>query len=276
MARRAAALVVPHRFGQDDGVSTDAPRRPTFDLTGRVAIVTGGSRGLGRAIAEGFADAGASVVIASRKADACSETVESITAAGGEAFAVPTNVGRPEELTALVEATVDHYGGIDILVNNAANPLGGPLTDVTPQGFDAAYRANVQGPILLSVAALPHLRASSSPSIINMVSVGAFAGAEFLGLYASSKAALWHVTRTMAREWAPTVRVNAIAPGPFDTDMMSLTLAQPAFHDAIVASTQMKRIAEPHELVGAALFLASDASTYVTGSCVTVDGGLMA
>ncbi|MBU6215718.1 MAG: glucose 1-dehydrogenase [Acidobacteria bacterium] len=252
------------------------PVRPSFDLTGRVAVVTGGSRGLGRAIALGFADAGARVVVASRKADACEAVVEEITAAGGAALAVPTNVGRPEQLTALVEATVDGFGGIDVLVNNAANPLGGPLGDLTPEAFDAAFRANVQGPVLLATAALPHLQSSPAPSIINVITVGAFAGAEYLGLYTATKAAMWNLTRTMAKEWAPHVRVNAIAPGPFDTDMMGPTLAQPEFHRRIVASTLAKRIADPAEIVGAALFLASDASSFVTGTCVTVDGGLMA
>ncbi len=252
------------------------PVRPSFDLTGRVAVVTGGSRGLGRAIALGFADAGARVVVASRKADACEAVVEEITAAGGAALAVPTNVGRPEQLTALVEATVDGFGGIDVLVNPAANPLGGPLGDLPPEAFDAAFRANVQGPVLLATAALPHLQSSPAPSIINVITVGAFAGAEYLGLYTATKAAMWNLTRTMAKEWAPHVRVNAIAPGPFDTDMMGPTLAQPEFHRRIVASTLAKRIADPAEIVGAALFLASDASSFVTGTCVTVDGGLMA
>lgn len=252
------------------------PVRPSFDLTDRVAIVTGGSRGLGRAIALGFADAGARVVVASRRADACRSVVDEIEAAGGAALAVPTHVGRPEQLTALVEAAVDGFGGIDVVVNNAANPLGGALGDLTPEAFDAGFRANVQGPVLLATAALPHLQASTSPSIINVITAGAFAGAEYLGLYTGAKAAMWNFTRTMAKEWAPHVRVNAIAPGPFDTDMMSLTLAQPEFHQRIVDSTLLGRIADPAEIVGPALFLASDASSYVTGSCLTVDGGLLA
>jgi NAD(P)-dependent dehydrogenase (short-subunit alcohol dehydrogenase family) len=250
---------------------------PSFDLTGRTALVTGASRGLGLAIATAFAEAGARVVVASRKPKACEEAAAAIRAAGGEAVAVPTHVGRPEEVDALVAATVEHCGGIDVVVNNAANPLGGSIEDTTPEAFDASYRVNVRGPLLVARAALPHLRASRHASVINVVTVGAFAGAAFVGLYTSGKAALWNLTRTMAKEWAPEgIRVNAIAPGPFDTDMMAATLAVPEFHRQIVDSTLLRRIAAPDEVVGAALLLASDAGSYMTGSCVVVDGGVVA
>ena len=256
---------------------TNQDPRALFDLSGRTAIVTGGSRGLGRAIALGFATAGARVVVASRKAEACEAVAGEITAAGGEALAVPTHVGRPDQIDALVAAAVDHFGGLDILVNNAANPLAAPLTEMTPEAFDASYGVNVKGPVLLASRALDHLSASPHGVIINMITVGAFNPGEYLGLYCSGKAALWSLTRVMAKEWAPRgVRVNAIAPGPFRTDMMAASYAIPEFHDQIVASTLVKRVAEPDEIVGTALFLASDASAYVTGSCVTVDGGIMA
>lgn len=248
-----------------------------FDLSDRVAIVTGGSRGLGRAIAEGFAAAGAAVVVASRKAEACDEVVESIRSAGGRALSVPTHVGRPEQITALVDRVVAELGGIDIVVNNAANPLGGAVATIEPSAFDAAFRTNVQGPMLLGAAALPHLRASGRGSVINVITVGAFAGAEYLGLYTATKAALWNLTRTMAKEWGRHgVRVNAIAPGPFDTDMMAPTLDVPEFHEGILDATILGRIAEPSEVVGPALLLASDAGSYMTGSCIVVDGGTVA
>lgn len=248
-----------------------------FDLTGRTAIVTGGSRGIGRAMAMGLAAAGASVVVASRKADACIAVAAEIAAAGGQSLAVPTHVGHPDEITHLVEATVERFGGIDILVNNAANPLGGALTEVTAAAFDASYGVNVKGPMLLGAAAVEHLAASGHGSVINVISAGAFQPGEGLGLYCSGKAALWSLTRVMAKEWAPrSVRVNALAPGPFRTDMMAGALAIPDFYDRIVDSTLQKRVAEPDEIVGAALFLASDASSYMTGSALGIDGGTLA
>jgi NAD(P)-dependent dehydrogenase (short-subunit alcohol dehydrogenase family) len=251
--------------------------RSLFDLTGRTAIVTGGSRGIGRAMAMGLAAAGAAVVVASRKADACTAVAAEIAAAGGQSLAMPTHVGRPDEITHLVEATVERFGGIDILVNNAANPLGGMLTEVTAAAFDASYGVNVKGPMLLGAAAIEHLAASGHGSVINVISAGAFRPGEGLGLYCSGKAALWNLTRVMAKEWAPrSVRVNALAPGPFRTDMMADALAIPDFYDRIVESTLQKRVAEPEEIVGAALFLASDASSYMTGSALGIDGGTLA
>lgn len=251
--------------------------RTLFDLTGRTAVVTGGSRGLGRAMCLAFAAAGARVVVASRKAEACAAVVDEIGAAGGEALAVPTHVGRVDDLDALVAATVERFGGIDVLVNNAANPLGGPLTEITEAAFAKSYEVNVRGPLFLASRALDHLAASGRGSIINVITAGAFTPGETLGLYCSGKAAVWNLTKVMAKEWAARgVRVNALSPGPFRTDMMAPTYAIADFHDAIVASTLVKRIAEPDEIVGAALFLASDASSFVTGSVLAVDGGIQA
>ena len=239
--------------------------------------MTGGSRGLGRAVALGYAAAGARVVVASRKADACESVADEIRVVGGEALAVATHVGRSDDIDALVAATVQWSGGIDIVVNNAANPLGGSLAEITPLAFEKAYGVNVLGPLLLCQAALEHLTRSDHASIINVITVGAFRGGEHLGLYCSSKAALWNLTGIMAKEWAPRqIRVNAIAPGPFDTDMMTLTLDVPEFRSAIVAAAAQHRIAGPTEIVGAALLLASDAGSYMTGSVITVDGGTMA
>jgi len=251
--------------------------RNLFDLSGRVAIVTGGSRGLGRAVATGYAAAGASVVVASRKAENCVAVTEEIESDGGTALAVATHVGRPDELDALVDATIERFGRLDIVVNNAANPLGGPLTEVTELAFEKSYEVNVRAPLLLATKALPHLIASGRGVVINMITAGAFNPGPTLGLYCSGKSALWSLTKVMAKEWASHgVRVNALSPGPFETDMMAPTYAIPEFHDSIVESTLLKRIAAPDEIVGAAVYLASDASSYVTGSAVCVDGGIMA
>jgi len=250
---------------------------PLFDLTDRVAIVTGGSRGLGRAIASGLADRGAKVVIASRKAENCEAVADEIRARGGDALAVATHVGRPDDIDALLSATLDGFGRLDVLVNNAANPLGGLLTDVTELAFEKSYAVNVRAPLLLSARALDHLAASGQGSVINIITAGAFQPGETLGLYCSGKAALWSLTRVMAKEWASRgVRVNALAPGPFATDMMAATLDVPEFHQSIIDSTLFKRVAEPDEIVGAAVFLASDASSYVSGSVIPVDGGILA
>jgi len=256
---------------------TPTDPKDLFDLTGRTAIVTGGSRGIGRSMAIGFAAAGANVVVASRKADACTAVADEIVAAGGQALAVATHVGHADEIDRLVEATVERFGGISILVNNAANALGGTLTNITEAAFDSSYGVNVKGPMLLGARALDHLAASGHGSVINVISAGAFSPGEGLGLYCSGKAALWAITRVMAKEWGPrSVRVNALAPGPFRTDMMAGALSIPDFYDQIVASTVQKRVAEPEEIIGAALFLASDASSYVTGSALGIDGGTLA
>jgi NAD(P)-dependent dehydrogenase (short-subunit alcohol dehydrogenase family) len=244
-----------------------------FDLRDRVAVVTGGSRGIGRAVAVGFAAMGAHVVVASRKAEPCEETVDSIRAAGGSALAVPTHVGRLDELERLVERTVDAFGGIDIVVNNAANPLAQPLGAITPEAFAKSYEANVRGPLFLVQQALPHLRASTRASVINVITAGVFTHGTGVSLYVSAKSALLSFTRSMASEFAADgIRVNAVAPGAVATQM---TLHLPPERQEAVARAQlMPRLADPDELVPGMLFLASDASSFMTGQVLVLDGGL--
>jgi NAD(P)-dependent dehydrogenase (short-subunit alcohol dehydrogenase family) len=243
-----------------------------FDMTDRTVLVTGGTRGIGLTLAEGYVLAGARVVVASRKADACEQAAEHLRSLGGEAIGVPTHLGDVDALGALVQRTVDEFGGIDVLVNNAANALAQPLGQMTPEAWDKAYGVNLRGPLFLVQEALPHLKESAHAAVLNMVSTGAFLFAPLLTMYAGAKAALMSYTRSMAAEFVPFgIRVNALAPGPVDTDMMRSN-PQDAI-DYMVGGTLMKRLASPDEMVGAALLLTSDAGSYMTGQVIIVDGG---
>lgn len=241
-------------------------------MTDRAVIVTGGTRGIGLALAEGFVLAGARVVVASRKPDACEQAAQHLRELGGQAVGVPTHLGDVDALEALVQRTVDEYGGIDVVVNNAANALAQPLGEMTAEALTKSYEVNLRGPVFLVQAALPYLKASAKASVINMVSVGAFNFSAMTSIYSSNKAALMSFTRSMAADFAPSgIRVNAIAPGPVDTDMMRNN-PQEAI-DGMAGSTFLKRLASPDEMVGAALLLASDAGSYITGTVMIVDGG---
>ncbi|UNB51091.1 SDR family NAD(P)-dependent oxidoreductase [Mycolicibacterium sp. YH-1] len=243
-----------------------------FDMTGRTVIVTGGTRGIGLALAEGFVLAGANVVVASRKADACEQAAKHLRGLGGQAVGVPTHAGSIEDLDILVDRTVAEFGALDVLVNNAANALAQPLGEMTVDAWAKSNEVNVRGPVFLAQKALPHLKASKHAAVLNMVSVGAFNFAPSLSLYAAGKAAMMSFTRSMAAEFVGDgIRVNAIAPGPVDTDMMRNNPQQAIDH--MIGGTLMKRLATPDEMVGAALLLCSDAGSYITGTVIIVDGG---
>jgi NAD(P)-dependent dehydrogenase (short-subunit alcohol dehydrogenase family) len=243
-------------------------------LDGRVAIVTGGSRGIGRAVAEAFALAGARVVVTSRRADACEETVAGIEGAGGEALAISTHMGDLEQVERLVAATVERFDGIDIVVNNAANALALPFGQITPEAWEKSFSVNLRGPVFLLQHALPHLEASGRASVINVASAGAFLFSAGIHMYAAGKAALLSYTRSLAAELAPKkIRVNAIAPGTVDTDMVRNNPEN--VQRAMAQAALLRRAAQPDELVGLALYLASDASSFVTGTTINIDGGLV-
>jgi len=246
------------------------------DLSGRVAVVTGGSRGLGRAMAIGFAKAGAIVVVASRKIDSCQSVVDEIEAGGGRGLAVALRMQDPADGRALVDATVAHFGRLDVIVNNAATVLDRTLESLDPEAFAGAFNTNLLGPLLLIQSAAPHLAAGGVGSIINISSVAAVRSTPTRYLYPPVKAALLQATRSLAVHLAPQrIRVNAIMPGTFRTDMVEK--AYDADQMAATARmTPLGRIAEPEEMVGPALFLASDMASFVTGIVLTVDGGVTA
>jgi NAD(P)-dependent dehydrogenase (short-subunit alcohol dehydrogenase family) len=246
-----------------------------FDLTGRTAIITGGSRGIGLAIAEGFAAAGARIVIASRKAAACEAAAEWLRGMGGDALGVPAHLGDLDDVKSLVGATVAGYGGVDIVVNNAANALTQPLGEFTPDAWAKSFDVNVRGPVFLLQEALPYLRSSDHAAVINVISVGAFMFAPNLAMYTAGKAALLSFTRAMAAQFAADgIRVNALAPGSVDTDMVRNT--SPEMQESMAAAALQRRIASAGEMVGPALLLASDAGSFMTGQVLVADGGLVA
>jgi len=245
-----------------------------FSLEGRVAIVTGGTRGIGLAIAEGFNDAGATVVIASRKADAVEEAVAHLRARGGEATGVAAHMGDLGDVQRIVDSTIEAHGKIDVLVNNAATALTQPLGQLTADAWAKVHDVNLRGPVFLIEAALPHLTASPHAAIINVISAGAYLASTATAMYAGTKIALLGYTRTMAADFASRgIRVNAIAPGTVRTDMVMNNT--PEAQERMANSSYMKRMAAPEEMVGPALFLASDASSFVTGQVVIADGGLV-
>ena len=245
-----------------------------FDMSGRTVIVTGGTRGIGRSLAEGYVAAGANVVVASRKADACAETEAHLTAMGGAALGVPTHVNDLDALAALVAATVERFGGVDVVVNNAANALTLPLGQFTPEAWAKSFDANLRAPVFLVQEALPHLEASEHAAVLNVISAGAFLFSANVAMYASAKAGLMSMTRAMAADFAPRgIRVNALAPGTVDTDMVRANT--PEAQERMKDAGFMRRMAHPDEMVGPALLLTSDAGSFITGQCILADGGMV-
>lgn len=257
----------------------DASLNRLFDLTGRVAIVTGGSRGIGRAVASGLAQAGAAVVVASRDAARCREVAEEIGAEGGRAVGLAFDLSDSSTLAPLVDGAVEAFGGIDILINNGAILLPHFIEKITEAELDRIEATNVRGPVLLSRLALPHLKASGHGAIVNLGAVAGHHPMKGLGAYGAAKAAMLNWTRVMAQEWTPQgVRVNGLTPGSVATDMIlpSDTARREAFVEELAAQNLFNRIADPAEMVGPVLFLVSDASSFMTGQVLVVDGGLMA
>jgi NAD(P)-dependent dehydrogenase (short-subunit alcohol dehydrogenase family) len=260
--------------------SSDPRRRlaamTLFDLTGRIAIVTGSSRGIGRAIAIALAQAGAKVVVSSRKATACESVVSAIEETGGTAISIPCNVGHKDQLAALVQQTRQRLGPIDILVCNAAvNPYYGPLAEIPDEAYDRTMNSNVRSNLWLCSMVQPDMAAKRDGSIIIISSIAAVKGSATLGAYAISKAADFQLARNFAVEWGHhNIRVNCIAPGLVKTDFAKALWENPELLQRTLRATPLGRLGAPEDIAGLAVFLASPASSFITGQAIIADGGV--
>ena len=250
---------------------------PSFSLEGKVAIVTGGSRGIGRVIALGFAEAGANVVVCSRTLTDLEKVAEEIEALGRRSLAVETNIAVKSEVDNLVEKTLEKFGTIDILVNNAAMNIMRPLTELREDGWDKVMNVGLKGYYLCSQAVAKVLIEKNSGNIINISSGAAVKAAPMLGAYSISKAGVVMLTQLLAADLARyNIRVNAIGPGMVKTGFSQPMWGNPDMLKVMESQIPLGRLAEPEEIMAVALFLASDASSYITGQTIYVDGGSMA
>lgn len=250
---------------------------PAYDLSGKVALVTGGTRGIGQAIATALGRQGARVLVSSRKAPAVDETVASLRAAGYAAEGIPANVSRLDECQKLIDAALAMAGRVDILVNNAAtNPVFGPVENTSPEAFAKIMDVNLRAPFELAKGFLPSMKASGGGAIVNISSIGGLAPEQGLGIYSVSKAALVSLTQVMAKEWGTHgVRANAICPGFIKTDFSQVLWSNEAVMGEVLAHQPISRIGTPEDVAELALFLASPASAFCTGSVYLVDGGYL-
>ncbi len=246
-----------------------------FDMSGKVALITGSTRGIGRAIAEEMGKAGAKVVISSRKARACDEVAAELAAQGLETLAVPCHVGEKDQLQNLVDRTLEKWGRIDVLVANAAtNPVYGPLSELTDEAYDKIMNTNVRGTFWLCNMVLPQMAAQGGGSVILLSSIAGLRGSGVIGCYGMSKAAEAALARNLALEWGPkNIRVNAIAPGLVRTDFAKALLEDPERAKRAAERTPLRRVGEPKDIAGVAVFLATEASAYITGQVIVADGG---
>lgn len=247
-----------------------------MNLTGKTAIITGASKGIGKAIAQAMAEAGANVIVSSRKQEAVDAVAADLQAAGFSAHGIACNVGNRDEIPALIEGAVAHFGGLHILVNNAGtNPAFGPVLGIEDWAYDKIFDVNLRGPFELARAAHPHIKASGGGSIINISSVEGFTPSPGLGIYSVSKASLIMLTKVMATEWGvDQIRVNAIAPGFIETKLSQAIFDNKVLMGMIMQKQALKTTGQPKDIAGLACLLASDDAGFITGATFTADGGL--
>ena len=252
--------------------------QPLFQLDNKVAIVTGASKGIGEAMARGLAEFGAKVVISSRKQEAIDAVAESFKNDGLEAIAIAANMGNVEEAHALVDQTVDAYGGIDIIINNAAaNPVFGPIQNTEERAFDKILDVNLKGPFELCKKAYPILKQRGGGSIMNISSIGGLTPERGIGIYSVSKAGLINLTKAMAQDWgADNIRVNAVCPGLIKTKFSEALWGNEPILERFLQHIPLNRVGTSDDIAGLAVYLASDAAAYCTGGVYLIDGGYAA
>jgi NAD(P)-dependent dehydrogenase (short-subunit alcohol dehydrogenase family) len=250
----------------------DAPRADGVDLSNRTVIITGATRGIGRALASGFARAGANVAVTARHEEACIEVAQELGNEGATAEGIPVHLADTESIEQLVQRTVARFGGIDIVVNNAATGLAQRIGELTVDAWDKSMAVNLRGPVFLVERALPYLRRSPAASVLNIISPGAFIAAADWAMYAAAKAALLSFTRSYAAALGRDgIRVNALCPGPIDTEIFRSNPVET--QQRIAEATALGRVGAPDEMVGPAHFLTSGAASYVTGEVLFAHGG---
>jgi len=248
-----------------------------YDLNGKVAIVTGGGKGIGKSIALGLAECGAKIVVASRSKEELEAVANEIKERGGEAIAVVTDLMITDQIPALVDATIEAFERVDILVNNAARSFLRPLMELREDGYDKIFAVNVKAAFLLSRAVATIMMEQGGGKIVNITTVGAVRGGAGMGIYHASKAALNMLTKCMAVEWAPlNINVNAVGPGLTKTPFSQPIWSNPDVEKTITSRIPKGRLAEPEDIVGAVLFLCSEDSLFITGESIYVDGGTLA
>lgn len=248
-----------------------------FDLSGKIALVTGASRGIGEAIAKLLAGHGAHVIISSRKIEGCQQVADAINAEGGSAEAIACHVGKMDDIESIFAQIEQRHGKLDILINNAAaNPYFGHILDTSPAAFQKTVDVNIRGYFFMSSLGGKLMKKSGGGAIVNVASVNGLIPGDFQGIYSVTKAAVISMTKTFAKECAEfNIRVNAIVPGATDTQFAATLVDNPKILKQMMAHVPMNRVAEPQEMAGAVLYLVSDSASYTTGTCINIDGGYL-